>query len=98
MNRFQIGQQVRVAKRFPSGHVRTPHYIRGKTGVIADAVGHFPDPEMAAVGKVPTLRELFRVRFLQSEAWRDYSGAPQDSIDVEIYEHWLEPVTKEVTS
>ena len=56
---------------------------------IADAVGAFPDPEMAALGQQPVLRELYRVRFQQSETWDGYRGATQDSLDVEIYEHWL---------
>ena len=34
---------------------------------------------------------LYRVRFAQREVWPDYRGGAGDSIDVEIYEHWLEP-------
>ena len=61
----------------------------GLMGTIADAVGAFPDPEMAALGQQPVLRELYRVRFQQSETWDGYRGATKDSLDVEIYEHWL---------
>jgi len=87
--KFRVGERVRVDERYPEGHVRTPFYIRGKVGTIADAVGAFPDPEMAALGQQPVLRELYRVRFQQSETWDGYRGATQDSLDVEIYEHWL---------
>jgi nitrile hydratase len=31
------------------------------------------------------------VRFLQRDVWPDYAGQPADSVDVEIYQHWLEP-------
>jgi len=29
------------------------------------------------------------VRFRQGEVWPDYAGPPQDTVDIEIYEHWL---------
>ena len=54
--KFRVGERVRVDERYPEGHVRTPFYIRGKVGTIADAVGAFPDPEMAALGQQPVLR------------------------------------------
>ena len=34
---------------------------------------------------------LYRVRFVQRQVWPDYAGAPGDTVDIEIYEHWLEP-------
>ncbi len=40
-------------------------------------------------------RPLYRVRFAQSRVWPDYSGAPGDTLDVELYEHWLEPAGEE---
>ena len=90
--RFHIGDRVRVRLAHPHGHVRTPYYIRGKCGVIADWVGEYVNPELAALGgdglpKAP----LYRVRFRQCDAWDDYAGAAADSLDIEIYEHWLEP-------
>jgi nitrile hydratase len=36
---------------------------------------------------------LYRVRFLQSDVWDDYRGGPGDTLDIDLYEHWLEPVT-----
>ena len=33
---------------------------------------------------------LYRVRFKQSDVWPDYAGPGRDSVDVEIYEHWLD--------
>jgi hypothetical protein len=32
------------------------------------------------------------VRFLQHDVWADYSGSDADTVDLEIYQHWLEPV------
>jgi nitrile hydratase len=38
---------------------------------------------------------LYRVRFAQQTVWPDYRGPASDTLDVEIYEHWLEPATEE---
>lgn len=89
--RFRAGEPVRVRLAHPPGHVRTPHYIRGKRGTIERVLRVFPDPEERALGR-PGLpgRRLYRVRFPQAELWPDYSGPAGDTVDVEIYEHWLE--------
>ena len=92
--RFRPGEAVTVRRAYPPGHLRTPYYIRGKSGVIERICGNFPNPEELAVGRtgLPTL-PLYRVRFVQREVWPDYRGAAADTVDIEIYEHWLEPAT-----
>ena len=89
---FAVGDPVRIRDSYPSGHVRTPFYIRGIEGEIADMVGSFPNPEMAALGGdgLPE-QPLYRVRFQQRRVWAGYKGPAHDTIDIEIYEHWLEP-------
>jgi nitrile hydratase len=89
---FSPGARVRVRRVSPPGHVRTPHYVRGKVGEIERFCGFFRNPEELAYGRYDCAeRALYRVRFRQRELWPDYAGAPQDTVDVEIYEHWLEP-------
>jgi nitrile hydratase subunit beta len=90
---FHPGDRVRVRQAYPPGHLRTPHYIRGMAGVIERVLDAFPNPEERAYGRsgLPE-RVLYRVRFLQRDVWPDYAGAPADTVDVEIFEHWLEPV------
>jgi nitrile hydratase len=89
---FGVGDRVRVRAAFPIGHVRTPFYIRGKTGIIERVLGPFRNPEELAYGRSgEPARPLYRVRFLQREVWSDYAGAGGDTVDVEIYQHWLEP-------
>jgi nitrile hydratase len=89
---FAIGQTVRVRRAFPPGHVRTPHFVRGKTGVIESVAGHYANPEELAYGRDGRPeRALYRVRFDQSELWPDYGGPAGDSAVVDLYEHWLEP-------
>ncbi len=95
--RFKSGETVRVAKRGVEGHCRTPWYLRGKTGVIAEVQGAYGDPERLAYHK-PGLpaQILYKVRFLQAEIWSRYPGPDTDHLEADIYEYWLEPAkTKE---
>lgn len=91
MAKFDIGQKVRVREEYRPGHIRTPFYIRGKHGVIADSVGEFDNPESLARGEDGLPKQpLYRVRFRQGDAWPEYAGPTGDTLDIEIYEHWLE--------
>ena len=92
MRRFADGARVRVRKVEAPGHIRTPHYIRGRTGTIERFAGSFKNPEELAYGRSgEPKRGLYRVRFLQREVWPDYAGADHDTLDIDLYEHWLEP-------
>jgi nitrile hydratase subunit beta len=89
--RLNVGDRVRVKRSFPPGHRRTPHYIRGKHGVVERVCGAFPNPEELAYGfDGEPKRVLYRVRFSQKDVWPDYGGSERDGLDMEIYEHWLE--------
>ena len=88
---FPLGCRVRVADMRPPGHVRAPAYLRGKTGVIERRLGPFPNPEKLAYGLPAERRELCRVRFTMAEIWGSAAERPEDTIDAEIYAHWLEP-------
>jgi nitrile hydratase len=92
--RFEPGDAVTVRRTYPPGHIRTPHYIRGKSGVVERICGSFANPEELAYGRngLPA-QPLYRVRFAQTQVWPGYAGAAGDSIDIEIYEHWLEPAS-----
>ena len=94
MARFAPGDAVVVRDAHPPGHLRTPYFIRGKAGVIERLCGEFGNPEELAFGRDGLPKQpLYRVRFAQSHVWPDYSGPEADTVDVEIYEHWLEPAT-----
>lgn len=82
--------RVRVSDRMPIGHVRAPAYLRGRTGTVERVLGPFPDPERLAYGQPAPLRQLYRVRFTMAEVWGDAAEQPQDTVDAEIYDHWLE--------
>ncbi|MBX6320319.1 MAG: nitrile hydratase subunit beta [Rhodospirillaceae bacterium] len=90
--RFDRGAPVRVRRADPPGHVRTPWYIRGRRGVVERVCGRFRNPEELAYGRSgEPVVPLYRVRFAQKEVWPDYAGPAHDTVDVDIYEHWLEP-------
>ena len=93
--RFKVGDPVAVRAIYPLGHIRTPYYTRGKCGTIERICGEFANPEELAFGRdgLPA-QPLYRVRFKQRDIWTDYAGAPRDTVDVEIFEHWLEPATR----
>ena len=91
--RFAPGEAVRVAARPVVGHCRTPWYLRGKAGVVAEIHGTFRNPEQLAYHK-PGLpgQVLYKVRFAQAEIWARYEGHAGDHLEADIYEHWLEPL------
>lgn len=96
--RFCPGDAVRVMADRPAislgrPHIRTPHYVRGKPGHIAEVMGPFRNPEgLATGGDGLPMQVLYRVRFPQGTLWEGYAGPAKDTLEVEIYEHWLEPV------
>ena len=96
MHKFRIGEKVCILDLNKSGHVRTPFYIRHKTGKVIQYCGTFLNPEDLAVGRTsgPAV-ECYRVRFLQKDIWSGYSGAPKDTLVIEVYEHWMRPAHRE---
>ncbi len=93
--KFKPGDTVRVRAEDRPGHIRTPFYIRGKTGWVERVYGEFLNPESLAFGGdgLPK-RTLYLVSFNQGDIWGD-SQSPRDKLLVDLYEHWLDPVTKE---
>ena len=91
--RFKAGDKVAVRFADPPGHIRTPWYIRGHTGVVERLCGAFPNPEELAFHRAGLpAQPLYRVRFPQAQVWPDYRGPAHDTIEIEIFQHWLDPV------
>jgi len=88
---FGPGDAVRVLGTEREGHVRTPDYVKGKPGRIAETLGAFPNPESLAYGGAGLPEKpLYKVGFRQTDLWDDYDSSPEDILFVDIYEHWLE--------
>ena len=87
-----MAERVRVKTMTPPGHVRTPAWLRGREGAIERDLGSFPNPEQLAYGLPADRQKLYRVRFTMAEIWGDAAECPTDTLDAEIYGHWLEKV------
>lgn len=85
-------ERVRVHHMMPPGHVRTPAYLRGKTGIIERPLGDFGNPEQLAYRQKTADTPLFRVRFSMAEIWGEAAENPTDTLDAEIFAHWLQPL------
>lgn len=95
MTRFKPGDKVRVQHRFPPGHIRTPWYLRGKTGEVIAHFGAFPNPETRAFGAsgLPPV-PLYQVLFPMTEVWQSEGAfGPNDTVTADLFEHWLDPVS-----
>ncbi|MEM6974475.1 MAG: SH3-like domain-containing protein [Pseudomonadota bacterium] len=92
-HRFQPGDRVRVRNGRAPGHIRTPFYVRGCIGRVERICGAFADPQELAYHRpgLPAL-PLYRVRFTMAAIWGARAEAPGDTVDVELYETWLEEV------
>lgn len=91
--RFAVGQTVRIRSAQVFTHIRTPWYVMGKVGTVERVAGVFPDAEQTGYGHAnarPVV--LYRIQLLMQDIWTDYEGSDTDTLDVEIYEHWLEAV------
>ncbi len=92
--KFKPGDRVKVRFEDRPGHLRTPWYIRGKSGWIERVHGEFLNPESLAFGRdgLPK-RTLYQVAFAPGEVWNKPDD--RDKIVVDIYEHWLDPADPE---
>ncbi|MBI4526073.1 MAG: nitrile hydratase subunit beta [Deltaproteobacteria bacterium] len=92
MARFKPGDRVRVKMEDRPGHIRTPFYVRGKTGWVERVYGDFLNPELLAYGRdgLPK-RALYLVGFASTDVWEQHHMSARDKVYVDIYEHWLDP-------
>lgn len=87
------GMAVTVRTGEPATHCRTPHYLRGKRGVVVRALGRYPNPEELAYHKpgLPALT-LYQVEFDATEVWGERLREAPYRIMADLFEHWLEPL------
>ncbi len=86
------GTVVRVRDDWPEQrgpcHIRTPHYVRGRVGIVVRHLGDFPNPEDLAFRRPAARLPLYHVSFVPKTLWEDGQG---DDILIELYEPWLLP-------
>lgn len=86
------GTPVKIRDDWPETrgpcHIRTPHYLRGRSGVVLRQLGAYPNPEDLAFARPAAVIPLYHVAFRCADIWPDVKTA--DELLVEIYQHWLE--------
>jgi len=88
-SKYKIGDAVVVAAENPIGNPRTPHYIRGKRGVVGLVHGILENVRDHRGIHKP----LYTVRFDLSEISTCHD---RDSIWVDVHEDWLIPLEPEL--
>ena len=89
--RFKTGDRVRIQDRNPLQHHRVPEYAKGHRGEIERVCAAYGQPEsLAEGGDGLPYQTLYRVRLKQTELWGEYTGNPADTLEIEVFEHWLE--------
>ena len=89
---FRAGDKVVISVRFPVGHYRVPHYIRGKHAVV-EAVIAPPavNNEEEGFGRnAGQKRHYYRVAIPLTDVWPGYAGSVSDGLRIEVFENWLE--------
>jgi len=83
-HRFRVGDPVQVERVNPTGNPRTPHYIRGKSGVVTVLHGSIVNPIDHRGVYPPLCSVLFRVRDV-------FGGSSDDKLSIDLHEDWLTP-------
>ncbi len=92
--KFQTGDNIRISSRFEPRHHRIPAYVKGQTGFVKQVLSPQGKPELLAYQKqTDEPVTVYRINLKQTDLWPDYSGSSKDSLEIEVYEHWLEPTT-----
>ena len=91
---FKAGDRVRISVRFPIGHYRVPHYVRGKQGVVEKILSPVAvHNEEEGYGRNAGIKgHYYRVGILLLELWPEYAGPAQDRLVIEVFETWLERI------
>ncbi|MCP1337351.1 SH3-like domain-containing protein [Futiania mangrovi] len=88
--RFPVGARVRIRDMNPPVHHRVPAYAKGRVGTVERVCMGFQEPELAAIYREGPDRPIYRVRLHQPDLWPAYAENPADTLEIEIFEHWLE--------
>jgi hypothetical protein len=94
VTRFKKGDNVRIRAEKTLSHSRVPAYARDRTGVIERVLPNFVIPEDDAWGRLwkgGRSETLYRVQLHQADTWPGYRGSVDDTHELEIFEHWLDP-------
>jgi len=90
--RFRAGDTVVIDARPEPRHHRVPSYVKGHAGIVERICLPHPEPEKVAMADPDgTEVPVYRVRLRQTDLWPDYVGDAEDTLEIEMHEHWLQP-------
>lgn len=90
---FAVGDAVRVRNLPTFFYTRTQEYLRGVPGTVVKVSYESLASEDEAFDRDEQKPEWFYiVRFKMTDLWADYTGRPNDTLQAEISERWLQPV------
>jgi nitrile hydratase len=87
---FRAGDAVRIRDLDPPGHCRVPIYARGRPAIVDRVTGEAVSDEQLAYGFRGPKQPFYWVRIKQCDIWPDYDGNPNDTLELQIFEQWLE--------
>ena len=92
--KLKVGDRVRVKEEGDLFYNQTPGYIRGVVGTVVEIVYESPAPEDEAWGHIDKVEWFYLLCFRHGDIWDDDSPDtnPNDTIQAQVSERWLEPV------
>jgi nitrile hydratase len=85
--KYKPGDRVRVRNMNPSGHTRSPRYVRGKTGTIRRDHGTYVFADTYAHHAGENRQHVYSVEFTARELW----GRPErEHVMIDLWEDYLE--------
>jgi hypothetical protein len=80
-----------VFKRVLTALGETPAFAPGDQVRVGSRapIGHYRVPTYLR-GKVGNRRHYYRISVPMTALWPAYAGSPQDELQIEVYESWLE--------
>ncbi|MCG8149153.1 nitrile hydratase subunit beta, partial [Pimelobacter simplex] len=96
--RFQVGDVVRVIRSSPKGHTRRARYVRGAIGEVVLHHGPMIYADSAGNGLGENPEHVYTVRFRAEELWGAEYAEPNQVVNFDVWDPYLEPVTVTVTT
>ena len=90
---FKAGDRLRVKDLPDFFYNQTPRYMRGAVGTVDAVAYESPPPEEEAWGHTDRAEWFYVLRCRQQELWGEQTpdANPNDTVQAEISERWLEP-------
>ena len=90
VQRFTVGDRVRVVAADHGGHTRCPGYARGRVGTVVRVDGCFSLPDIEAHTTRRVIEGTYGVGFSARELWADAEA--RVVVHVDLWDSYLEPV------